>query len=396
MSFSRPQVYQRMEACLPLIDWGTHFKTGHPEIDGQHKALIDTINWLHAALKEGTGLVEIERLLLSLKDSTLSHLRADGDLFLALEQLASTDLLTNAWNRRHFEEAVAGEMHRAQRYGHPVSLLLLDIDHFKRVNDTFGHSEGDRVLREVADRVRAVIRLSDSLTRWGGEEFIVLMPNTGISSATTLAERIREGLAARPFKEVGQVTASIGVAEYLPSASRDEWLERADRAMYRAKEGGRNRVEVDPARSEASAISEHMEGTFLKLVWSKIYLCGNPLIDAQHEHLFHLCNDLLVAFLSGRPVDEVSVLVTGLLSDVVQHFQDEERILGERGFPGLAEHAAKHADLLAKAMEAHSAFDSGTLSLGSLFQFLAQDVVALHMLKADREFFPLMAERDPT
>lgn len=309
----------------------------------------------------------------------------------SLEQLASTDLLTGAWNRRHFEEAITGEMHRARRYGHPVTLLMIDIDHFKQVNDTHGHQEGDRVLREVADRVRSVIRLSDSLTRWGGEEFIVLMPDTGLSSASILAERIRECLAGKPFEGIGGVTVSIGVAEYLPAASREAWLERVDQAMYRAKGGGRNRVEADPVRSDNPAASAQ-EGTFLKLVWNRAYCCGHAVIDTQHERLFKLSNELLDAVLSNRPGESVAGLVTVFLAEVSRHFQDEEGILAERGFPGLKDHAVKHVALLAMAREQERAFRAGTLALGSLFQFLAQDVVALHMLKADREFFEWVVE----
>jgi diguanylate cyclase (GGDEF)-like protein/hemerythrin-like metal-binding protein/PAS domain S-box-containing protein len=309
----------------------------------------------------------------------------------SLEQLASTDVLTSAWNRRHFVEAVEGEMHRSNRYGHPLSLVLLDIDHFKRVNDTCGHAVGDRVLQELADCVRTAIRQSDSLTRWGGEEFIVLMPNTGLSSALILAERIREGIASQAFAGVGQVTASFGLAEYLPASSLEEWLERVDQAMYRAKSEGRNRVVVDPARNAFHAATEHQEGSFLKLVWSETYCSGHRVIDAQHRHLFHLANELLDSMLTGRPTDEISMFVAGLLSEVVQHFYDEEVILAELGYLGLHEHQQKHAFLVAKALEMGREFRAGTLSVGSLFQFLAHDVVATHMLKEDREFFHLTA-----
>lgn len=309
----------------------------------------------------------------------------------SMEQLASTDPLTNAWNRRHFGEMIEGEMHRSDRYGHPLSLLLLDIDHFKRVNDTHGHAEGDRVLVEVADCIRAAIRISDSLVRWGGEEFIVLMPNTGISSATILAERIREGIATHTFEGIGQVTASLGLAEYQPSSSRDTWLERADQAMYHAKHAGRNRVERDPLR-RADLTAEHIESTFLKLVWSPTYQCGHPVIDDQHQRLFERANELLDALLSDRPVDEVSSLVASLLGEVIHHFHDEEAILREIGFTGLEAHAEKHARLVAKALELEQAFLRNTLTVGTLFQFLAHDVVAQHMLRADREFFPLVGK----
>ena len=305
-----------------------------------------------------------------------------------LERMASTDVLTGAWNRRQFNDIVEREIHRASRYQEPLSLLLLDIDHFKNVNDTCGHAEGDQVLRQVADCIRGVIRHSDSLTRWGGEEFVVLMPNTGEAHAVILAERIRQRIATHIFQGLPGITVSIGVAEHVGAGSCSAWLERADRAMYLAKKGGRNRVIVDTPEGGVPSLTGRLEGTFLKLVWSPAFLSGNALIDTQHEGLFQRSNELLDAVLSERPVQEISSHVTRLLAEVVQHFQDEERILAEVGFPGLPEHAAKHASLVAQAVALAAAFAVGTLSLGSLFQFLALDVVSLHMLKADKEFFP--------
>jgi diguanylate cyclase (GGDEF)-like protein len=182
-----------------------------------------------------------------------------------LETHASTDRLTHAWNRRRFEEAVEVEIDRSKRYGHPLSLILLDIDHFKRINDNHGHQEGDRVLRDIADRLRETMRKPDSLTRWGGEEFIILMPDTDLQHARLLAERIRHSLAARPIKGVGTVTASIGVAEYMPVASLEEWLARADRAMYTAKREGRNRIETDATHPGPQPSAEHLEGGCVQL-----------------------------------------------------------------------------------------------------------------------------------
>jgi diguanylate cyclase (GGDEF)-like protein/hemerythrin-like metal-binding protein/PAS domain S-box-containing protein len=304
-----------------------------------------------------------------------------------LEQLAGTDALTGAWNRRQFDEAVARETHRASRYHEPVCVLLLDLDHFKAVNDTHGHAEGDRVLRQVAECIRGVIRLNDSLTRWGGEEFVVLMPNTTEAQAVILAERIRETTAAHDFQGLPPVTVSIGVAEHAEGELSAAWLQRADRAMYQAKREGRNCVRVDRAQGSASG-AEPQERTFLKLVWSPAYSSGNALIDSQHEALFRVANGLLDGVLSSRPKEEVADLLAHLLAEVVQHFQDEERILAEAGFPGCARHAELHADLAAQAGELAKAFDQGALPLGALVQFLAQDVVAMHMLKADRDFFP--------
>jgi diguanylate cyclase (GGDEF)-like protein/hemerythrin-like metal-binding protein len=307
-----------------------------------------------------------------------------------IRHLAYYDPLTSAWNRRHFEEVVEAEMHRSLRYGQPLALLVMDIDHFKRINDAFGHAVGDGVLEQLAERSRGAIRLSDSLTRWGGEEFIVLMPNTNLAMATILAERIRTHILANTFDPAGQITVSLGVAEYLPPAALEPWLERADQAMYRAKHGGRNRVEADPARSTHYAATGHAEGNFAKLVWSNTYRCGNPTIDAQHENLFRLANDLFDAMHSEASEEPVSPIVASLLSELAQHFHDEESILLGLRFAGLREHQQKHAALLDQAVESAKAFQTGTLTSLDLFEFLSHKVVAQHVLKADREFFHLM------
>jgi diguanylate cyclase (GGDEF)-like protein len=167
-------------------------------------------------------------------------------LALQLEELATHDPLTGAFNRRKLNELTAAEISRAQRYGQPLSLFILDIDHFKDVNDTHGHEAGDAVLVALADLLRAGIRATDSLARWGGEEFVVLSPAIGLPETATLAERLRATLAAREFDAVGQVTASFGVADYHSGDTADSLFARADQALYRAKDGGRDRVEVAP------------------------------------------------------------------------------------------------------------------------------------------------------
>jgi diguanylate cyclase (GGDEF)-like protein/hemerythrin-like metal-binding protein len=309
-----------------------------------------------------------------------------------LEQIAGTDRLTDAWNRRRFDETVDSEIHRTVRYGYPLSVLVLDIDHFKRINDEFGHQVGDQVLVTVAKRAREVMRKSDSLTRWGGEEFIVLMPSSGLAEAHFLAERVRERISANPIDGVGQVTVSIGVAEYMPGEGPSQWVERADRAMYEAKRAGRNRVELDPAGSAAEG-SAGNPGPLVQLSWRDAFHSGNELIDGQHRALFALSNELLDAVLTGRPSEELGAIVRRLLEDVVQHFRDEERILVATSYAGLVEHAREHALLVAKGLELAQQFEEGTVSVGSLFQFLVYDVVALHMLGADRKYYPWVTDR---
>lgn len=161
-----------------------------------------------------------------------------------LRQLATTDTLTGICNRRRFDEVLANEINRAARFSSPLSLILFDIDHFKRVNDTFGHQTGDRVLIQLAVAIGGAIRTTDLFARWGGEEFIVLMPGSDISAARLLAEKLRMLLEKQPFADVVQVTCSFGVAEYAPGDNADGLLKKLDLCLYQAKAAGRNRVEI--------------------------------------------------------------------------------------------------------------------------------------------------------
>lgn len=310
-----------------------------------------------------------------------------------LDRLASTDKLTGAWNRRRLEETVTNEMDRLKRYDHPLSLLIIDIDFFKKINDEKGHAVGDQVLSELAAVVRSSLRATDSLTRWGGEEFVVLSPNTTLSTMAMLAERLRNKIATAAFPEIQTMTASIGVAECMLSESWVQWFRRADAALYRAKACGRNQVQIAPETPPRVGVGENVSASFIQLTWHSAYECGNVLIDDQHRALFDDSNKLLTAILSGRPTDEVAALIDILVHDVVQHFKDEEGIFTEAGFPGATEHAAIHHQLVDSAVILVGRFQAGTLAIGELFQFLAHDVVARHMLGADREFFPYLQMR---
>lgn len=164
-----------------------------------------------------------------------------------LEEIAHTDTLTKAWNRYRMEQAIDAELAAAIRHEHPCSILLFDIDNFKRVNDDFGHDAGDRVLTKMAHEVQIMLRASDFLGRWGGEEFVILVPHNTLQDAEQLANRLREHIASLQFDEVGQITISIGVAQLSEKEhSRRQFLERADRAMYQAKQAGRDQVKLAP------------------------------------------------------------------------------------------------------------------------------------------------------
>jgi diguanylate cyclase (GGDEF)-like protein len=169
-----------------------------------------------------------------------------------------TDVLTGWNNRRYLLVRLGEELARARRDGTRLVCLMLDIDHFKRVNDTWGHAAGDAVLRELAQRVDSQVRASDVAARYGGEEFVILLPNTGVGAATKLAERVRTAIAGSPIAlpngETLTITASIGIAEAAPGKDDtdlktfgDSLLARADVALYAAKSAGRDQVMVEAA-----------------------------------------------------------------------------------------------------------------------------------------------------
>ncbi len=166
-----------------------------------------------------------------------------------LLRLSQTDHHTMAFNQGYLMPRLSEEMALARQWTRPLAYLLMDLDHFKQVNDTWGHAVGDRVLREFADRMRALVRRQDVFVRRGGEEFSLIMPGTGLREAAAVAERIRATLAAHPVAlpdgSTRVQTACIGVAVWDGAESPDALDQRADAAMYRAKGGGRNRVEVD-------------------------------------------------------------------------------------------------------------------------------------------------------
>ncbi len=169
----------------------------------------------------------------------------------AMGILARTDTLTGALNRRGFLEQLHREAVRSEGRDCRLAFVLLDLDHFKLVNDRYGHPVGDRVLVELSQLLTGLVRTSDELGRWGGEEFVILMRRAAPGEALFLADRLRRAIAEHSFSEVGALTASFGVSELGREDDLDELLERADEALYRAKMSGRNRTCVSRKMMDA-------------------------------------------------------------------------------------------------------------------------------------------------
>lgn len=243
------EVLARLQAEGELRDIPVVFLTGHSSTADLVKAIEGGAHDYLRKPFEPPELLARVRAAVRVKSLQDELKRRNAELDL----ISRTDVLTGLYNRRHLEEHLVQQVSAARRHGHGMALLLLDIDHFKSINDTVGHAGGDVVLREVAARVRDSVRREDIPGRWGGEEFLVLLPFLTADGARALGERLRIAVAEKPV-DIGDgqqvpVTASLGGAAGVDDGGPEELVRRADAALYAAKNAGRNRVEVDESTS---------------------------------------------------------------------------------------------------------------------------------------------------
>jgi diguanylate cyclase (GGDEF)-like protein len=242
-------VENRLAARVPDVQTDDRF-VRRPEQGFPVRSILAVPLWSNAAVIGVLAISSAERDAFDEQHELLASLLANCAVpaieRARLERLAVTDPHTSAFNRRYLAPRLLEEMSRSGRTGSALSLLMMDLDHFKRVNDEHGHASGDLVLREFADRVREATRRQDVLVRWGGEEFMLLMPDTSLDTARSVAERIRQQTSTMPFHaddgtEIAQ-TVSIGLATWDGSEDPESLEARADAAMYDAKRSGRNSV----------------------------------------------------------------------------------------------------------------------------------------------------------
>lgn len=210
---------------------GDHFETRHRRKSGD---VIDV------ELSNSSTVFDGQKLIFCICRDITQRKLSEERIYL----LATTDSLTNMTNRREFSRILQHEIDRAKRYDTPLSLIMYDIDHFKKTNDTFGHDVGDEVLVAISRLVRENIRSVDVAARWGGEEFMVLMTQCDRSAAGIVAEKLRQAIAMHRFDAVGHITASFGVTVLTTQDDFGSLVKRVDAALYKAKSEGRNRVEI--------------------------------------------------------------------------------------------------------------------------------------------------------
>ena len=312
----------------------------------------------------------------------------------SLRRAALLDGLTGCWNRVRIEEILQHELDLMRRYGHPAALLMLDMDKFKQINDQFGHLAGDEVLRGFGRLLRTDIRATDVPGRWGGEEFIVVLPSSTFFDAVTLAEHLRERLMNLNFSFGAIVTASIGVAACRPKDTIDDWIKRADQALYRAKVNGRNQVMVEDLNGSIENYLSSATRT-LRLQWSKTYECGLPEIDHQHRNLFAKANQLLQMNGKDANKENIAVIIKELLEETVAHFAHEEQILEQLAHPDTSVHLLSHRRLLDKTNILLDKLQRGSADLGALLHFMIYELTAQHIMIDDSCFSKISFSEQP-
>lgn len=272
------------------------------------------------------------------------HREAEGRAR-TMARRADTDALTGILNRAGFNEAFSREFSRARRYHQPLSLVLLDLDHFKNVNDGHGHPAGDKVLEGTARLLESRVRESDLVARWGGEEFAILAPMTEAEGAVLLAEKMRGLMEVTQFGPVGAVTGSFGVAEMRPDDTVEAMLHRVDEALYSAKDSGRNQVrsaESGVPGAPAAGPGAAKPASSRAKVKNLYNDTGFGPIDAEHRAL----SEGLEAFgrkVNGGDADEVRSKLADVIATMAAHFVHEEELMADFSYPLLARHKEAHA-----------------------------------------------------
>lgn len=313
--------------------------------------------------------------------STLYWLRKVQSLNRKLEASVVTDVLTGLKNRLFFNQRVSVEHERFKRYGTKLSLLMIDIDRFKRINDTYGHDIGDEVLKKVSSELQNQLRKIDLIARWGGEEFIVLLPDTEMDDAVIVAEKLRGTVESLIFENNEVITISIGISMVMESESIESWMKRADQALFHAKRHGRNRACISGKVPEVSLVD--------MIKWDPAWNSGDASIDQQHMELLTMCNELMTNLLHKDYSDSLLPELKKLILHVKAHFEYEEEILRQHNYSDFELHKGHHEDLVTKALNLVQKSEEGYLLPIEVNYFILGDVIINHLLKEDTKYFDL-------
>ena len=304
-----------------------------------------------------------------------------------LFEMATKDSLTGAYNRNYFTDVFDKKASEAKRTGIPFSVILLDVDHFKIVNDQYGHLKGDYVLKEIASILKENLRASDIVCRWGGEEFIVLCLNADMDKASIVADKLRKAIELKKFKGLYRITVSVGVTEWKAEDDRNSIFTRVDNSLYLAKLTGRNKVVSD------NGLDILQDGKPINIEWGPFFRSGNSLLDLEHRALIGLVNEIINNSITSNDRYISEALVDKLIEDMYIHFKNEEKLLELFGYSNLENHIEIHKKLLEEAKVVRHKFMNEEISAEDVARIMLQDIVVGHIVKDDFDFFSLINKR---
>lgn len=300
-----------------------------------------------------------------------------------LSNLALIDHLTNLANRNYLEYDINFLIASSNRNNTKLSLLMIDLDRFKLVNDTYGHLVGDDVLKKSAQILKESVRSSDRIYRWGGEEFVIVVPDTNNDEAKLLAEKICKNFRQAKFDVIGNITVSIGIASYDKTEKYEDWFKRADLALYQAKQTGRNRW-------VAWLDNESLPVHFSRFEWNSSFESGIRELDNDHKLLASYINNLHDLIVNQYPIDTIHQAIFDITEHIKQHFILEESIIMKRGYKDYLEHRSIHQRLLSEYEIMFKKAMNSDISLAALMSYLVEKILIDHIANEDSKFFDVI------
>ncbi|HET6784665.1 MAG TPA: diguanylate cyclase [Erysipelotrichaceae bacterium] len=297
-----------------------------------------------------------------------------------LSELALVDNLTNLSNRHYFDHDIEFLIASTNRNKTKMTMFMIDLDRFKLVNDTFGHSVGDDVLKQTSQILRNSVRASDRVYRWGGEEFIIITPETNHSQAEIVAEKICQNFRDSEFDVIGNITVSVGFSSYDHDEYIEDWFKRVDLALYQAKQTGRNRW-------VSWLDDEQLPVHFNRFIWTIEFESGNAEVDNDHKLLAEYVNQLHDLIIEHYPIDTIHEFIFKMNKHIQNHFVKEEAILAKYNYKDYTEHRAIHHRILSEYQIIVKKAINGDISLGALMSYLVEKVLMHHILDEDKQFF---------
>lgn len=300
-----------------------------------------------------------------------------------MENLAMLDPLLKIYNRNKLDEDMAAIVENSNRLGDTASILLIDLDKFKSINDNYGHDVGDEVLIQATQIITSLLRADDRVYRWGGDEFMILAPLTDINGAAKLAERINDKFETSFFPKVGELHVSIGCAQHFQHELKENWFKRVDLTLYKAKQSGRNRI-------ESWANTDLLPATIAKLIWQGVFESGHDEVDHQHKALLRLSNELYDRLGSSDSKADVDEILVRVGTELMDHFNYEYELIKKLKFEEADEHKVIHDELLSEYEQMRTQLHEGKVNLGAFFNFVSVKIIAEHIIKEDSKFFELI------